>query len=247
MLGTITKNGRWKDYLNFRESEVKIAILLSILVLMLFEYLEIYNNMILFDGIIIDILLCLIGGFIGLIGFALSGIAIMIGLFSKKQINLIEQNSKKGILEQIMSSFAFLALNVAINVFVLIVVLLLLSSNRKLVSLFAFVILLIVISYFTFFNIFYTVSLVFNCITCFSIKNIYDRCESKDFFDEANEIRIDFILSIILKINDITEEQFIGNLEEAVKKTDTNEQKDLIDYFYKFYTGKSKSENVKKE
>lgn len=235
MLEMIKKYGRWKDYFNFKEAEVVLSCLFVCILLIVSFLLDIYGNFSLYQNDVKSLLYCLIGAFIGIAGFSLSGIAILTSMFSEKQIETIEKNNGKGIIEKIMSSFAFLAFNVIITVVSMIILLFFIISSNNLINIIAFYFVEGVFAYMVCFNLFYTVSLVFNCIQCFGIKRIYDTNSEKDFFDKANEVRIDYILSFILKQNNITREEFLKTLDSYTAQSEYEDE--LIEYFKKYYGG----------
>lgn len=233
MIKMIGQYKRWKDYLNFKEAEVKISFLCVIVFLSISMLLDMRGNFAIYQEDIKTLIYSLIGGFIGIAGLALSGIAILTSMFSEKQIETIEKNNGKGIIERIMSSFAFLAFNVVLTVIYMILLVLFIISNYRVPGAVAFYAIEALTVYAICFNLFYTVSLVFNCIQCFGIKRIYDVNSEKDFFDKANELRIDYILSFVLKQNNITREEFLKTLDKYSVQSEY--EKELIEYFKKYY------------
>lgn len=61
--------------------------------------------------------------------------------------------------------------------------------------------------------------------------------EEKSFYDKANEIRIDFLLSIMIKGN-MSQEQFLKVLNQKIDESNYKEKERLKKYFYQVYTGK---------
>lgn len=163
----------------------------------------------------------------------MSGIAILTSMFTEKQIETIERNNGKGVIEKIMSSFAFLAFNVVLAVCLMIILLIIITGIEWMPYKIIFYLIEALFAYVIFFNLFYTVSLVFNCIQCFSIKRIYDANSEKDFFNKANEVRIDYILSYILSQNNISREQFLETLDRYSANSEYEEE--LVEYFKNYY------------
>lgn len=235
MLKRLIGYNRFKDYINFKESEVKTSFVLSLFICILLYNLDFYENILSYKEVLSDILLCICGGFIGLIGFSLSGMAIMIGLFEKKQAYYIERKNGSGILEKLMSSFAFIAYAVGIGIIILFLLLILYNSKINTPQKVVFYIICFTIIYYVMFCIFYTIGLIFNCIDLFIINNIYEHGNNKEFFDKVNEIRIDYILSYVLKICDISKEDFLKGLDENSKNYTEEERRKIRKYFEQYY------------
>lgn len=233
MIKNITKNGRWKDYLNCNEAEVRLSFVFTAILIFLSVLLDVYGKFHLYSEDVKSLLYCLIGAFIGIAGIALSGIAILVSMFTEKQIATIEKNNGEGVIEKIMSSFAFLAFNVIIAVIGMIIIIMVIIGVEWMPSQPVFYFVEAVVLYFVFFNMFYMVSLVFNCIQCFAIRRIYDTNSEKDFFDKANEVRIDYVLTYILSQNNISREQFLETLDKY--SANSEYEKELIEYFKNYY------------
>lgn len=233
MFDIIKKYNKLNDYIQIKEPEVKLSLLFSLVIIFISNMLKIYENFSIFESDIKSLFLCLIGGFIGLAGFALSGVAILSSMFNEKQIVSIEQINGEGTLEKIMSSFVFLSLSAVFLVILLTVMILFIVSPIIICNFILFNIIEFICVYFVLFNLFYTVALVANCISCFVIKNVYNSKLKKDFFDQANEVRIDYILSRILEDN-ISRENFLNDLDK-VSKTKPDYYKELMQYFEQYY------------
>ena len=242
MLEMLTRNKKWKDYLNYKENEVVISFIFSALLCLGLMFCNLYEDFHHFEEIIKDILIGVGTSSIGIIGLALSGVAIITGLFSTDQISKIEKYNGQGSFERLMSSFLFLAFNCALLFVFSIMGIFFSGSNLSIPDKRVFFVIIFLYTYFTLYNIFYAVSLVGNCIAIFKIRNTYNAIIEKDFFDVANEIRIDFIYSTILKKYNISEKEFLNSLESAVQNSDIDCKERLIDYYYRYYTGKTKEE-----
>lgn len=233
MIEIIKKNKRWKDYFNIEEAEVKFSCVVTIVLVLVSVFVDMYGNFFLYQADVKSFFYCLIGAFIGIAGISLSGIAILTSMFTEKQIETIERNNGKGVIEKIMSSFAFLAFNVVLAVCLMIILLIIITGIEWMPYKIIFYLIEALFAYVIFFNLFYTVSLVFNCIQCFSIKRIYDANSEKDFFNKANEVRIDYILSYILSQNNISREQFLETLDRYSANSEYEEE--LVEYFKNYY------------
>lgn len=240
MIKLLSTNKKWKDYINYKEDENKIALIMAVAICVILNICKFYECFNQYSDLIENILLGIATGALSIIGLALSGVSIIIGLFSRKQIMLIEKHNGEGSFEKIMSSFLFLAFNCANMLIICIVLLIVLKSNLVLARKSILYLITFFLVYFIVYNVFYAVSLVGNCIRIFKIRNIYDVITEKEFMDEANEIRIDLIYSTLLNKYNISQDEFMAELENAVKDSNVKSKKELIDYYYKYYTGQSK-------
>lgn len=240
MVSLLKKYHRLYDYFKIKEPEVYLSVVFTAIILFVLIKINMYCNFIDFSETIQEILMGLVSGMLGLIGIALSGVAIITGLFSKKNVDIIEKRNGCGTFERIMSSFLFLSMSCALYVFYTIILVLIINSNEPVIEPHFFYAICVITVYFAIFNILYTVSLVGNCIRIFAIRNTYEKIKEKDFFDYANEFRIDYILSGITQKCDISQEEFLNDLEKIVNDSKVENKEELINYFYWYYTGKNK-------
>ena len=241
MLKMLTKNKKWSDYISIKDDEVRIAFGVTLIICVILWKCNLYQDLSRFEEILKDICLSTGTGAIGIIGLALSGVAIITGLFSKEQIDKIEKYNGEGSFERVMSSFLFLSLNCALLFVVSIMFIFILTSMLNLPDIKVFFGIVFFYTYFTLYNIFYAVSLVGNCISIFKVRNIYEKIKDKDFYDIANEIRIDHIYSSLLKKYNIPQNEFLEKLEGSVQDSDIDCKQQIIDYYYLYYTGKPKN------
>jgi len=234
MFGYIVKYKKLRDYININTAEVKISLLIATVILLIFNMLNVYSNYDVYESTIETIMTCVIGGFIGLIGFSLSGLSILTTMFSRKQIEFLEKNNPEHKIEEVLCSYAFNAFSIAIAVIVLIMFMLISKNNEILVSKATFNVCCWLLVYIIVFNIMYTVALTFNCIECFAIKNILSVHERKDFFDKVNEVRIDYLIRKTAD-RDLTPEKLIKDLEEAASTLNKEDKEKIMEYFKKYY------------
>lgn len=111
-------------------------------------------------------------------------------------MRIIKKSNNEEKIEKILLSFQFLSFNLALGIFFSFLLDFLIFSEKNLVSVYVFYLIFFIYSYFVFFNIFYTVSLVGNCISLYKIKNLYDdiELERTTLIELLNDVRIDFIL-----------------------------------------------------
>lgn len=238
MFNRIIKYERYKDYYSLNSMEVKISLLLSIAFsTMAFYFLDIYNKFAFFESAIIDLLSYVIAGEFGLIGMALAGMAIITSLITPDIMAVIQKNDHNDVTGRLLSQFEFSAFNFAVQISYIIFLWICIHSDKKIVSPLFFYIIFIILIYHFFFNLFYTLALIGNCIKFFEIKNkCYKLIQTdKSKIDIANEIRIDFLLSIILKDKGFDNGMFIEHLDEIVDKSKILEKEELKRYFHSYY------------
>ena len=238
MIEQLSRNKKWSDYINYKEDENRIAFIIAVIVVLISILCRFYDNFQSYQKLLQDVLLSIGCSALGIVGVALSGVAIITGLFSRKQVYLIEKHNGTGTFEKVMSSFLFLAFNCAIVLLYSIILIFLIQSQMLLPVKVIFYIIEMISIYFVVFNLFYAVSLVGNCISIFKIRNIYDSIKEKDFFDEANEVRIDMIYNTLLNKYNVSQEEFFRALEETINNSDIENKRELMEYFYKYYNVK---------
>lgn len=237
MINLLKKYERWKDYFKLRASEVYLSIIVTFVFMFAIKWIGMHNYFNDFISIVESIINSLIAGMLVLIGMALSGVAVITGLFSQDAVEVIEKINGKEIFERLMSSFLFLALSCAGYIFYGLLLMLIINSRIGLANEYVFWAIAVITVYFAAFNILYTVSLVSNCIRIFSIRNTYEKIKEKSFYDSANEIRIDYILLGIMKKYGISQEEFLSDLDEIIEKSKVADGKNISRYFHQRYTG----------
>jgi len=225
------------DLFNIKEWEVKSSILVTIIFVGFFRYVNLYENIAEFIGVLCSSMECLIGALIGLLGFTLSGITIIVSLFTKEEIKLIKRVNNKDIVAEVLSSYVFLAENVAVQCVCLFIIDIILNSNLPIVDIRLFYFLIIIEVYHIAFIIFYTTALVKNCIKIYRIKSLYDDLDSveKRDYELANEIKIDYILGIIMKKYDISLEEIASDIINLIEESEIENKDKVIRYIKNQY------------
>lgn len=164
------KYKKYKDIYDFNAIECKIALICSV-ALAGVSYLAIKDNTleninILISGLTKDIAVALIS----FLGFAVSGLAILTGVVSKKEVQSVVRTNKVQHLEKILLSFYLLGLVIATSIVGLFCCFILGNSNKTFSWKF-FIILILAFSYLISFILFYAVKLVGNCLEVFFIVN----------------------------------------------------------------------------
>ncbi|MFJ7932114.1 hypothetical protein [Peribacillus sp. NPDC096448] len=211
----LTRNKRWFDFVNFKNLECQAALLFAIVLLVVINLLHVHETFSSFLIAFQNITLGIAQALIGMLGFVLAGIAIITSTLKKDVVKKIEQVNGKGTIEQILSSFEFLAINISISIVLFYVVYLMLYSPSKLIGTGFFNCMVFLISYLFIFTIFYSAALVSNCAKLFLINNTYEEIvtNEKKLIEVANEVRIDFMLNALFQENQISKEEFLMRLD----------------------------------
>ena len=208
------KKNRVIDLINIKEWEIKWAIITTVVLGLVFIYIDFYKDFNIYENCVRDLLMCTLGALIGLLGFSLSGIAIIVSLFSAKEKNLINRINGKDKIVDILTSYSFLAKNIGIQCFVLITIYFLISSSRPLINGIVFYVCVALEIYHIAFIIYYTIALVKNCIELYRIKGVYSGIENveKSIHDKVNEVKIDYIFSTLINNYGCSKDEIISKL-----------------------------------
>lgn len=137
----------WFDLIDKKEKQVKVSVVITIL-LELFTMLEIYGNFSHYEDMIINLLLEILGGYIGLLGFTLSGIAIITALFSKENFETMQGNNKiNKLFERNVERFFFLTKLIGICILGIVITYAFIFCDKGLVPWYIFLIWSCLLSY----------------------------------------------------------------------------------------------------
>ena len=152
-------------------------------------------------------------------------------------MRIIKKSNNEEKIEKILLSFQFLSFNLALGIFFSFLLDFLIFSEKNLVSVYVFYLIFFIYSYFVFFNIFYTVSLVGNCISLYKIKNLYDDIELEriTLIELLNDVRIDFILAQIGELRKKDPKDIVEELIQTVKQSSIEEKETLLKYLEEHY------------
>lgn len=237
MFDRIKKFNRYQDYYAFSSLEVKMAILFSVIFIVVERQLEIYENIYEYSEPLMNLILYIISGEFCLFGMVLAGMALVISIITKSMRVQMKKQDKEDMSERILSQFEFSAFNLVLQIIYLFIVYLFLSSKIQVIDKKYFIFINIVILYHLFFNMFYVLQLIGNCI---KINNIKEKCDKidkvdKSLLDVANEIRIDYILVILLKEKNIKRDDFVKAIDEIIEKGNYSDSKSLKEYLHNYY------------
>lgn len=238
MIKRIRQYQRYRDYYALKTFEVKIALLVTVVLgcffLVKFDF---YKSFLDYQEDIKQLLLMLVGGEFTLLGMSLAGMAIITSIFPSEVLKVINRIDKNDTINRILSQFEFSALNLGIQATYLIIIYLLIISHQRLANMYVFSFSFSVVVYHYVFNIFYIVALIGNCIEINEIKNTCTDISSNDRckLGVANEIRIEYILALLLKEKGITRNMLLTNLFDIIDKSNIGEKQEIKDYLSSYY------------
>ncbi|AZV56037.1 hypothetical protein [Clostridium sp. AWRP] len=257
MVREMIKNRKYKDFYSFEEPECKIALILTIVIIVIGNCIKLFENFNAFRLALQNISIYVASGLLAMIGVILTGIALMLGLLDKKFRNSIK-DVKGDPIKEIMLSFEFITINIGLAsiVFFCIHLGLFIPFNIPKYTCYKIIFYSIsfLIIYYFIFIVFYIIALISNSIDLFFIKGMYESVEIKDksLYDYANEIRIDYLLGKFIKqenqnvLQKFTDKNNINSNEDIIRELDyiidktegiNIEKKCLIkNYFRQYYS-----------
>lgn len=231
------KKNKMYDLVNVKEWEVRWAAFTTLVIFVVFIYIDFYKEFSVYESDLKNLMTCILGAFIGLLGFSLSGIAIIVSLFSTKETNAINKINGKDKIIDILTSYSFLAKNIGIQCFLLVVIYFLVSSRHPIMNNVAFYVCLIVEIYHIAFVIYYTIALVKNCVELYRIKEIYSDIENaeKSIHDTVNEVKIDYIFSTLIENYGCSRDEIIEKLILFIKESQLENKEKIVKYIQQQY------------
>lgn len=240
MIGTIERIKKYDMMSSFyskKNIEPYLSVITTSMFLIVFVVIDYHGNFNAFLDISNNIFLCIIAGLFGIIGFALSGIAIIVSLFTKQDTETIDKYNAKGTLGKVMSGYEFLAFHCAFNIVGMFILYIFSNSMLEILPVVVFYIVVGIVVYFVSFDIFYMCSLVGNCVKLHEIKCSYERVKEleRSVLDNANEIRVDLLLSIIMNHTGITLEELTDTLNDYIDASSYSNKESVRDYINAVY------------
>ena len=236
------ERNRFYDLFDLKEWEVRWALGVSVFLLLFFLVINFYNDFLQYNESISNVIICFVGAMLGLLGFALSGMAIIVSLFTKEETANISAINGENTITDILSSYSFLAKNIAIQCLALFLLYFLNESNADIAPILLFYTLVWIELYHVVFIILYTVALVKNCIELYKIKNIYSKIDrvQRSIHDVVNEVKIDYIFSTLINIYGFSQKEVIDNLLTFVEDSNIQNKESVIKYIKSQYAIKSR-------
>ena len=157
----------------YKPNEAKLAIILAVIFTIIIFFLnESIGNLEMTD-LLKNIFSILISGLIGLLGFLVTGLAMMASIITKKSVENIDSLGKTKSLAGILFSFYFEGAMVGFNIIVMLIAYVVLAFPIEIVDS-VLIVLTAIIAYTFFFTILYAVTLLGSCINFFFVNVCYD-------------------------------------------------------------------------
>ncbi|MCF8010943.1 MAG: hypothetical protein K9L17_10315 [Clostridiales bacterium] len=232
----ISKYNKWLDVVSLSTIECRMGLMFAVIMLLLAYYLDVYNSIDVFLVPMQNITLFIATTLFGMIGIILAGLAIVIGKLDHNVVKLIDKLNGKNTTERMLVSFEYLAFNIGVQVMAFLMIYFILFSPKPLVCEFLFYVIFGFISYWLSFTLFYIISIMSNVIKIFHITNTYNEIlvTEKNVYEEANEIRIDFLLHSLLK--DDQREEFLNKLFDFVDASNISNKDVVKKYLAQYYS-----------
>lgn len=182
-------------------------------------------------------ILCIIGGSITLLGISISGIAIVVALFTVQDIEYINK-IKEGAFEELLWDFKFLAFHIAAGVIILSVVYF--GEYIRLPNVLAHMVtysMVFYIVYFLVFTVLYCASLVGNCIKLSSLKQILHKADifGKSMYEQINEMVSERVVAVLARTYGFTIEEFYLDLVQTLQNSDLSNKDEIVSYLEQRY------------
>jgi len=227
-----------KRKLDFHEPEVIHASITTLLFLISFLLIDLFDVFFCHISEVQSLLLTLIGGLLSLLGFSITGIAIVISWFSAHDIKFIEE-LKTDSFSEILDTFKDFAYDMVINIVLFLLVYLLTLSDLPRPEKFLFYIFTAVLSYLFLYILFYGWALLQNCITLSNLKKLINESatEDKSKFDILNEVALEQLVEIIYRGSHQDSKSFYESLLKMIKDSSIPQKNELVEYIRCRYLG----------
>ena len=189
---------KFKEYLSL-SFECIFAVFGASLCIVLSIFLGIYQN---FQNIIDTcntFFVTVIGAEIGALALIFTGIVFWGSFFDKKYIKYLKQYAEdEQVVEKLYISFLFLAFNIICHICFMLILLLVINSQKSIVDQYVFYMLEGFYIYWFLFVLGYAVAIMRNCVDLILLReDIVENEKNKSLYDTANELRIDILLEVL--------------------------------------------------
>lgn len=157
----------------YKPNEAKLAIILAAIFTSIIFFLNESIDNFEMTNLLKNIFSILISGLIGLLGFLVTGLAMMASIITKKSVENIDSLGKTKSLAGILFSFYFEGAMVGFNIIVMLIAYVVLAFPIEIVDS-VLMVLTAIIAYTFFFTILYAVTLLGSCINFFFVNVCYD-------------------------------------------------------------------------
>ena len=244
------ENKKWRELYNVRSLEFIIASISSIFITFLvwnilkYSHIEDINNLL--RSFTKDIAIALFG----LMGFLITGLAILLSGISSDVMNIIENRKKEKSINSIFLGFYFEGFLIGILIVLLLILYAVSYLNCELNLTFS-IIMCFILSYLVIFVIMYSVGLIGNCVSIFRIVNKYSTTDNSNkkesyklsekdelTFNSLKIMALEYVL--IISPNNTEENKFVSYitiLESLINTTIEDElmKKRILMYFNEIY------------
>lgn len=226
---------KYKDLFDVKSVEFWAAILgsicISTIVIHAIEGNEIDNINTLFIALTKDIAVALIS----FLGFTVSGLAILTGVISRKEVQAVANAKKLINLEKILMSFYLLGIVIAVTIIGLICAFIMSTCNMR-YSLKGVRFLAFIFSYLIIFILFYSVKLIGNSLEIFFIVNSTQE-QNVVKVDEARQIYDSYRLAALERVyflsNPVSVESYKKTLADRIKSMNDESMKYALKELYR--------------
>lgn len=157
----------------YKPNEAKLAMILSVIVTIVIFFLNDFIDNSEMTNLLKNIFSILISGLIGLLGFLVTGLAMMASIITKKSVENIDSLGKTKSLVGILFSFYFEGAMVGFNIVVMLIAYVVLAFPTAMMDS-VLIVLTFIIAYSFFFTVLYAVTLLGSCINFFFVNVCYD-------------------------------------------------------------------------
>lgn len=237
MLQKFSTSKKWKSIINWKETEVRLTVLITIIFSVFLYFGNFYDCFAIYLSAICNMFGIIIGGFIATLAFCVAGIAFISGLFDEKQLKLIERNGQSEKVENIMLSYVFSAFLLGFNIMLLILEYILMNSPFPKLPVVLFWIIVLINIYLIVFNVFYLIALSYNALELYKIKNKYQKIFmlEKSFYESVNEIKIDFLIKALMEVCGESLESMYNKMRNFIISSDIERKNEILEYLDQYY------------
>ncbi|WP_214658760.1 hypothetical protein [Candidatus Formimonas warabiya] len=197
------------------------------------------NNIDSINAITQNVLLNTLIGLLGLLGFIVSGLAIIAGTIGNKAAYQMDRLGKFESLISILFSFYYIGFVIGILIFIYFVSFFVFNLNIA-INIWGYLLVEFVLSYGFFFAVFYSVSLLGTSLHIFVINYLYSK-EDESVTSINNHIslinhKIDTLTYILVSKLKITQEEFYSTLIDCINKDcPVNNKEEILKMVKEYY------------
>ena len=224
-------------FVDFKQPEVKWTLFTSLTLEAFLVLIKLHSNFLLYADDLCVMFQGLIGALVSIIGVAIAGVAIVVTLFSREQVEIIEK-VKKGAFEELLNDFKWLALVAALDTAVFVGIVLIIRSPYPLVQVYVFYLISFLLIYNFFYLLFYCYALIGNCIRLYKLKNTLEIIskQTKSIPVSAIEFQIEFLVAKLLKNNREEANLFYSELINLAEESNSDSNSEILAYLKERYS-----------